>query len=443
MNGPLYMQTANNTVLVRRTKRTNEGPGREFLRWFVENQIGLSFNLLALLFLTHICFPKARILTSNFFSLAYYSPQSGEYGLGIKDGYFIFFCVVLFTGLRAACMEYVLAPLAKSLGIVKRKPITRFSEQAWLFVYYSFFWPLGMYIYCKSPYYLNLEELWTNWPSREVTGIMKSYMLAQLAFWLQQILVINIEERRNDHWQMFTHHIVTISLIYGSYRYHYTRVGNLILVLMDVVDLFFPLAKCLKYAGYSTLCDITFGLFMLSWVVARHIFYMMVWYSAWAHTPRVIGNSCYKGPSTNLTGPFFPPEYKNGGLYLLEPLWSSESQICFDQNLQWSFLTTLLFLQAIMLVWFRAIVRVAIRVIRGDGADDVRSDDEGEEEEDEIEYEEAQLLEEEVGVDEIDLKNWERRTGIKRQSSTSGVSLPGHSDRKELLGRIGCEKQVD
>lgn len=69
---------------------------------------------------------------------------------------------------------------------------------------------------------------------------MKGYILAQLAFWVQQVLVINIEERRKDHWQMLTHHFVTISLMYGSYRYGYTRVGNLILVLMDVVDLFLP-----------------------------------------------------------------------------------------------------------------------------------------------------------------------------------------------------------
>lgn len=69
---------------------------------------------------------------------------------------------------------------------------------------------------------------------------MKGYMLAQLAFWIQQVIVINIEERRKDHLQMFTHHLVTISLIYSSYRYYHTRVGNLILVLMDVVDLFLP-----------------------------------------------------------------------------------------------------------------------------------------------------------------------------------------------------------
>ncbi len=66
---------------------------------------------------------------------------------------------------------------------------------------------------------------------------MKGYMIAQLGFWLQQLIVINIEEKRKDHWQMFTHHIVTSVLIYASYRYGHTRVGNLILVLMDVSDL--------------------------------------------------------------------------------------------------------------------------------------------------------------------------------------------------------------
>ncbi len=91
------------------------------------------------------------------------------------------------------------------------------------------------------------------------------------------------------------------------------------------------------------------------------------------------------------------------------------------------------------------IVRVAMNVLRGHAAEDVRSDDEGgeEEEEDEYIYEEAEALREEVGVEALDLKNWERRHGVKIQSSSSGVSLPGHSDRKELLGRIGCEKQVE
>lgn len=442
MNGPLYKQANSNVVLVRRLKRKNEGPMKQLTRWFVDNQIGFSFNMLALLFLAH-GMPRARDHTAKYFNLSYYNPTTGNYGLGWADGHLVLFCVVLLTGLRAATMEYILAPFAKSQGISKRKDITRFSEQAWMSVYYAFFWPLGLYIYCQSPAYLNLRELWTAWPDREITGLMKGYMLAQLGFWLQQLVVINIEERRKDHWQMFTHHIVTSVLIYASYRYGHTRVGNLILVLMDVSDLVLGIAKCLKYLGYHTICDVMFGVFMLSWFVARHVLYLAVCYSVWTDTSETMPTGCFKGGRNNLTGPFEPPT-DQGFKYLLEPLWDSEGMFCFNESVKWSFLSMLLFLQCLTIMWFSLIIRVAVKVLKGAPAEDVRSDDEAGEEEDEFVYEEAQPLEEEVGVEEIDLKSWERRTGVKRQvSASTGVSLPGHSDRKELLGRIGCEKQVE
>jgi acyl-CoA-dependent ceramide synthase len=206
------------------------------------------------------------------------------------------------------------------------------------------------------------------------------------------------------------------------------------------------IAKCLKYLGYHTICDVMFGVFMLSWLVARHILYLAVCYSVWADAVVTIPHGCFKGTKDKLEGPFEPPT-DQGIMYLLQPLWDSDGMFCFNETVQWSFLSMLLFLQCLTIIWFSMIIRVAIKVVKGAPAEDVRSDDEGGEGEDEDEfvYEEAQPLEEEVGVEDIDLKGWERRAGVKRQvvSATTGVSLPGHSDRKELLGRIGCDKQVE
>lgn len=62
--------------------------------------------------------------------------------------------------------------------------------------------------------------------------------------------MVNIEARRKDYWEMIIHHAITISLIAASYAYHQTRVGHLILVLMDVVELIFPVrSKQLLYLG--------------------------------------------------------------------------------------------------------------------------------------------------------------------------------------------------
>lgn len=98
-----------------------------------------------------------------------------------------------------------------------------------------------------SDYWLDMKMLWRNWPDREIPAVRKWYILVQFAFWIQQILVVNIEERRKDYAQMFTHHIVTCTLIFTSYGYHQTKVGNVILVLMDVVDIFLPVSDLTNY----------------------------------------------------------------------------------------------------------------------------------------------------------------------------------------------------
>ena len=62
----------------------------------------------------------------------------------------------------------------------------------------------------------------------------------QLSFYLAQILVINIEEKRKDHYQMLSHHIITATLIIAAYFYGFYNVSNIVLCLMDVVDFMLP-----------------------------------------------------------------------------------------------------------------------------------------------------------------------------------------------------------
>jgi very-long-chain ceramide synthase len=92
----------------------------------------------------------------------------------------------------------------------------------------------------NSPYWLNLKELWTNFPTLLIEPRMKWYYLVQFAFWIQQLFVLNIEEHRKDHWQMFTHHIFTSTLLVTSYGFYQLKVGNVILCIMDVVDILLP-----------------------------------------------------------------------------------------------------------------------------------------------------------------------------------------------------------
>jgi acyl-CoA-dependent ceramide synthase len=99
----------------------------------------------------------------------------------------------------------------------------------------------------------------------------------------------------------------------------------------------------------------------------------------------------------------------------------------------WGFLGALGFLQLLTIFWFFLNVKVAIRVVQGAGADDIRSEDVGgDTEEGENESEAAELAVP---------STLQRKEALPRNTGSAGGSLTGHRDRKELLSRIGCEKQ--
>ncbi|GJE84990.1 longevity assurance proteins LAG1/LAC1 [Phanerochaete sordida] len=229
-----------------------------------------------------------------------------------------------------------------------RRSVMRFAEQGWSVVYYTLQWLYGLYVHRNLPtQVLNPVDVWIGYPHLPLAGPLKFYYLTQSAFYLHQVLILNAEARRKDHWQMMTHHVITIVLMLGSYSYNYTRVGCLVMMLMDLCDIFLPLAKMLRYLGFTTVCDVMFVVFMLSWLVTRHFLFLFVIKSTYYDAPRL--TPFIWDPAT---GHFTTKEVLNG------------------------FNAMLCALQVIQLVWFGMICRVAYGVVTGRGAEDTRSDSE-------------------------------------------------------------------
>lgn len=96
-------------------------------------------------------------------------------------------------------------------------------------------------MHCNVPTeVLNPVDAWVNYPNVPLAGPLKFYYLTQCAFYAHQILILNAEAHRKDHWQMMTHHFITVTLMLMSYFYNCTRVGVLIMMLMDLPDVFLP-----------------------------------------------------------------------------------------------------------------------------------------------------------------------------------------------------------
>jgi len=230
--------------------------------------------------------------------------------------------------------------------------------------------------------------------------------------------------------------------------------------------------------GYTTACDIAFGVFVISWLLTRHVLYMLVCWSIYKDAPVDMAPGCYftaNHPSTPNNGSqlFIPmSDAAAFDVYGGNNIWSNlqkaytdqNGPICWNPNIRYYFLGLLLFLQGICCVWFSMVLKVVYKVLSGTGADDVRSDDEGDDEDEIIEHDPTSSIfnaiptctesgmsampsfpkEEEVGVDALTFARLngasQRRQARRESARASGISIPGHGDRKELLGRIGCDK---
>ncbi len=179
-------------------------------------------------------------MTDPFFHLSYYDVSTKLYNKGLADVCYVFMWVVSLTFLRASLIDWVFVPLARNGGVTSKKSLMRISEQAWMFTYFLVAWTVEMVLLVRSPYWLDTYHLWTDWPVQQLDATFKRYYLIQTAVWIQTLYTINIEARRKDHNQMFTHHIVTITLLVTSYIYHFTRVGHAIMCLMDLGDILLP-----------------------------------------------------------------------------------------------------------------------------------------------------------------------------------------------------------
>ncbi|OZJ06938.1 hypothetical protein BZG36_00116 [Bifiguratus adelaidae] len=318
--------------------------GKGLVHYVVSHQIDLPLYVICPLSLLSV-FGSSTAKT--FFSLQYQDKTTGLYDKGWQDLNFICFWVLAFTALRAGIMEYLLTPFARRSGITSPAKVIRFAEQGWSVIYYVIFWSLGMYIMYNSPYWFNTSYFWIAYPHVQLTGLMKWYYLVQFAFWIQQVFVLSIEKKRKDFIPMLTHHLVTCTLISCSYLTNHTRIGNAVLCCMDFSDILFSLAKVLNYLGLRQVCDLTFGLFFVSWIITRQTLYpIIIW-------------TTYRDPQRFLDMKWDPSKGK---------YFTSFTQNCY--------LGLFAALQVIILIWFFMILKVAWKVISGNSAEDTRSDSE-------------------------------------------------------------------
>ena len=89
-------------------------------------------------------------------------------------------------------------------------------------------------------WYFNVPGMYEGFPHRAHEALFKAYYLLQASYWAQQglVLVLGLEKPRKDFKELVLHHIITLSLIGLSYRFHFTYIGVAVYITHDISDFF-------------------------------------------------------------------------------------------------------------------------------------------------------------------------------------------------------------
>ena len=204
------------------------------------------------------------------------------------------------------------------------------------------------------------------------------------------------------------------------------------------------MAKMLKYFGFQSACNWAFGLFVATWFVARHIFYLIVIYSIYRDVPGVMLYGCYSGKTAEMISTNGTP---NALSHMLWPFQDLDGTICLNKRIKWVFLSMLISLQILSMVWFVMIIRVVVKVVKGGTAEDSRSDDEEDVRDVKGSAHETPAESSSSGITNLTVCNsssvGSSKSNLGRgpfRTSGGRVRLVDQSDREALLRRIGCDK---
>ncbi|KAK7942515.1 uncharacterized protein PG986_011628 [Apiospora aurea] len=292
--------------------------------------------------------PTESNLIHHFIFLSYPLPPSSEhggharaptqYGKGLWDVAFVAFYTVVLTFTREFIMQELLRPLSRSrfCGIASRGKQLRFMEQMYTAVYFGVMGPFGLYVMRQTPvWYFDTRAMYETYPNRTHEAAFKFYYLFEAAYWAQQALVmlLGLEKRRKDFKELVGHHIVTLSLISLSYRYHFTYAGIAVYITHDISDFFLAVSKSLHYID-SAIVGPFFATNVGVWIYMRHYLNIRILISI-------------------LT------EFKTVGPYELD--WQAEQYKCWISNV--IVLVLLSFLQSLNLFWLWCLLRSGFRYV--------------------------------------------------------------------------------
>ena len=148
---------------------------------------------------------------------------------------FLLCCAFVFIMLGIRFLVYHLLNIFIQRMQVKPSKIPKIKENIWYTIFYGSTCIFTMYISWNLRWFWNTSLLYTGLPFLADFEGCRILYLVQFSFYLHLVIaLVFVDERLSDFDQMLVHHVITLSLVFLSYRCIWHRLGLVVFFLHDI-----------------------------------------------------------------------------------------------------------------------------------------------------------------------------------------------------------------
>jgi ceramide synthetase len=171
--------------------------------------------------------------------------------------------------------------------------LVRCCDAFFKFVFYAAMTGLGFVILREEPHTPwplggsgTTRNCWTdNFPFQHVTPSLRRFYLVHIGYHISEFVLLLIETKHPDFWEMLLHGSLAISLCVISYMLNYVRIGSLVLLLHGCTDIFIYLSKAFVDTPYTRVTGVSYFLLVATYAWFRIFAYpIYVMKSAWVES---------------------------------------------------------------------------------------------------------------------------------------------------------------
>lgn len=118
---------------------------------------------------------------------------------------------------------------------------------SWRCLYYIYSFGYGLITLWPKPWLWDIKHCFYGYPYHPVGNDEWWYYIMSMAFYWSLSFSQFFDVKRKDFWQMFIHHIATLTLMYFSWICNLTRIGSLVLLVHDCADIFLEVTTLILF----------------------------------------------------------------------------------------------------------------------------------------------------------------------------------------------------